>query len=435
MDQLASIFNSEALLPHGICLMWQPALLLMHAISDSIIALSYFSIPAALAYFVLKRRDTVFPSLFALFALFIMGCGATHALGVWTLWHPDYGVDGVVKAFTALVSIGTATMLWRIMPQALMLPSPRQLALANSELARAVDRHQAAERRAQEFADELERRVTERTAELEQRTRELERLNAALHAEIRARERAEAELIQSRAELAHMNRVMTLGELAASIAHEIGQPLAAITTYASAATRWLDATPPDLKEAQQSLARIRDSVQRAADVTARIRMLAKKSPIQTMQVDINETVASVLGLIQREIDRNRITIRSELEDAVPAVQGDPVQLQQLVLNLLMNAIDAMADSEARDLFLRTRYTDDKVRVSVFDSGCGLEPGATERLFDAFYTTKPGGMGMGLAICRSIIRSHDGQLSARGNEPCGAVFEFELPLRKTPGDTA
>jgi C4-dicarboxylate-specific signal transduction histidine kinase len=222
---------------------------------------------------------------------------------------------------------------------------------------------------------------------------------------------------------------MTLGELAASIAHEINQPLGAIIVQAATAMRCLDATPSDPNETRQSLAGIANNARRAADVIARIRALAKKASIQVTQVDINEAITNVLALVRSELRLNRITVRVELESELLAIEGDPVQLQQLVLNLVMNAMDAMTGRETRDLLLSSRHLGDKVRVSVCDSGCGLDPCAAERLFDAFYTTKPAGMGMGLAICQSIIQSHGGQLSARCNVPRGAIFEFELPVRQ------
>ena len=270
---------------------------------------------------------------------------------------------------------------------------------------------------------------------LREKVGELEQSNVALRAEMAAREKAEAELLRSRTELAHMNRVMQLGELGASIAHEITQPLATIKMNASVARRYLDATPPDPNETRQLLVSIQDSVQRAVDVLARIRALAKKSPIQTTQVDINATITNVLALVRSEIELNRITVRTELKGEALVVQGDPVQLQQVVLNLVMNAMDAMTASEPRELLLSTQQARDKVHVSVCDSGCGFEPGPADRLFDAFYTTKAAGMGMGLAICRSIIQSHGGQLSARDNAPRGAIFEFELPLQQAPAGGA
>jgi two-component system, LuxR family, sensor kinase FixL len=233
----------------------------------------------------------------------------------------------------------------------------------------------------------------------------------------------------------HMNRIMTLGELGASIAHEIKQPLAVIKMEASVARRYLDATPHNPDEARESLMKIQKDVQRATDVIERIRALAKKSPIQTTQVNINTIITNVLALVKNECLRNRITVLTELEPDALLVQGDPVQLQQLVLNLVMNAMDAMTSSELRDLLLRTQCASDMARVSVCDSGTGFDPEAADRLFDAFYTTKTSGMGMGLAICRSIIQSHGGKLSARANAPRGAIFEFELPLREASAAVA
>ena len=161
----------------------------------------------------------------------------------------------------------------------------------------------------------------------------------------------------------------------------------------------------------------------------RIRALAKKSPIQAAQVDINTLIENVLALVKNECSLNRISVSTELERDVLLVEGDPVQLQQVVLNLVMNAVDAMISSESRNLLVRTQRACDMARVSVCDSGPGFDPAAADRLFDAFYTTKTSGMGMGLAICRSIIQSHGGKLSARPNAPRGAIFEFELSLKE------
>jgi PAS domain S-box-containing protein len=239
---------------------------------------------------------------------------------------------------------------------------------------------------------------------------------------------AEEELYRLRTELAHVNRVMTLGELTASIAHEINQPLTAVVTDASAAVRWLDGQLPDLAEARQALARIQKNGNRAAEVIQHIRALAKKSPVQMSQVDLNEVIHSVIAVTRSEVERNRIALRTELDAGLPAIQADRVQIQQVVLNLIMNAIEAMTDSEARELLVSSgQTTPQAVLVSVFDTGSGVDPQSVEHLFEPFYTTKNGGMGMGLAICRSILETHGGRLSARANEPHGAIFEFELPI--------
>jgi C4-dicarboxylate-specific signal transduction histidine kinase len=266
--------------------------------------------------------------------------------------------------------------------------------------------------------------------QLDLKFRELEQSNRSLQAEIAARTRAEEKLDQLRTELAHVARVMTLGELAASIAHEINQPLAAMVMDSGLGSRCLDRATPDLDKARQMLARINKNGNRAADVIGRIRALAKKSSIQMTRIDVNEVIISVIALARGEIDRNRIALRTDLDRDLPAARGDRVQLQQVVLNLIMNALEAMAASEPRDLLVRSRAPGaQNVVVSVCDSGSGLEAQKVDRLFEAFYTTKPDGMGMGLAICRSIMEAHGGRLTARANEPRGAIFEAELPIEQ------
>jgi C4-dicarboxylate-specific signal transduction histidine kinase len=264
--------------------------------------------------------------------------------------------------------------------------------------------------------------------QLDIKLHELENSNKSLQAEITARERAEGELDQLRSELAHVTRVMTLGELAASIAHEISQPLTAIVTDSSTGSRCLDGPSPNLNGARQALARITKDGNRAADVVTRIRALAKKSSIQMTKIDLNEIVSSVIAVTRNEIERNRIALRTVLDDDLPTVRGDRVQLQQVLLNLIMNALEAMTASETRDLLVCSSFPGAKnVLVSVCDTGLGLETQKIDRLFEAFYTTKPNGMGMGLAICRSIMRTHGGRLTARANEPRGTIFDVELPI--------
>jgi C4-dicarboxylate-specific signal transduction histidine kinase len=248
--------------------------------------------------------------------------------------------------------------------------------------------------------------------------------------------RATEELQAAQAELAHVSRMSTLGELAASIAHEINQPLAAIVNAASAGLRWLDGQPPDIFETRQMLARIVKDGNRAAEVIGRVRALARKSPVRMEQIAINEVVAEVIALARTEIDRNRVALHTPLADHLPPIQGDRVQLQQVFLNLVVNAIEAMRDNEERELIISTgNYDPESVIVSVRDSGPGLDPQTVDRIFQSFFTTKPSGMGMGLSICRSIVEAHGGRLSARPNEPRGAIFEVALPREQSQGNTA
>ena len=228
-------------------------------------------------------------------------------------------------------------------------------------------------------------------------------------------------------ELAHANRVATMGQLSASIAHEINQPIAAAVTYADAALRWLGAHPPNIEEVREALGLILESGVRAGEVMDRIRALIKKAPPQKDSLGINEVILEVIALASREMEKNGISAQTQLAESLPAIQGDRVQLQQVILNLLLNAIEAMSGmSEGpRELLIGTAKTDPGVLITVRDSGPGLTAESADRLFESFYTTKPSGLGMGLSICRSIIEAHGGRLWASGNEPRGAVFQFTL----------
>jgi PAS domain S-box-containing protein len=243
------------------------------------------------------------------------------------------------------------------------------------------------------------------------------------------RKRAEEELRTAHTELARMMRVTTMGELAASIAHEVNQPLAAVVTNANASLRWLAAGTPNLEEAREALARIIRDGNRASNVIQRIREMLKKASVEKDSVDINDGIQDVLALTTGVIRANDVTLRTDLAEYLHPVQGNRVQLQQVVLNLILNGIEAMSAvaDRPRELTLATQEGQLKgVHVSVQDSGGGLEPQNLERIFDAFYTTKPDGMGMGLSISRSIIEAHDGRLWATANAGPGTTFHFILP---------
>ena len=237
---------------------------------------------------------------------------------------------------------------------------------------------------------------------------------------------------KAQTELAHVNRVTTMGQLTASIAHEVNQPVAAVVANAEAALRWLRAQPPDLEEVRQSLADIIKDGKRAGEIIERIRGLIKRTPSRNDRFDINEPILEVIALTRSEMQRNGVLLQTRLADGLPLVPGDRVQLQQLILNVIVNAVEAMsgASERARELLISTgKDASNSVLVAVRDSGSGLDPEGLDRLFDAFYTTKPGGMGMGLSICRSIIEAHGGRMWATANVPQGAVFKFTLPAGK------
>jgi PAS domain S-box-containing protein len=248
-------------------------------------------------------------------------------------------------------------------------------------------------------------------------------------AKIRA-DHAEQALRKAQAELAHVTRVTMLGELTASIAHEVNQPLAAVVANAEASLRWLDRETPDLAAARRSVEWVINDSCRASEVIRRVRALANKTDMERVPLDVNQVVKEAIALVQGELVRHRVSLRTELASALPRIFGDRIQLQQVIINLLMNGIEAMEPVTDRPRELMVRSGQDEthqVLLSVTDRGIGISAENANRLFNAFFTTKSSGLGMGLSICRSIVEAHGGRMSASGNEGPGATFQFVLPL--------
>jgi C4-dicarboxylate-specific signal transduction histidine kinase len=245
-----------------------------------------------------------------------------------------------------------------------------------------------------------------------------------------SRNRTEEALRQAHSDLARVNRVTTMGELTASLAHEVNQPIAAAVTDANTCLRWLKRDHPDLEEAREAAARVVKDATRAAEIVSRIRLLFKKGALQRELVDINEVIREMIVLLRNEATRYSISVRTELAPDLLPVGGDRVQLQQVMMNLIMNSIDAMKDVDGtRELTIKSHRTeDDHLAVSVSDTGVGLPPQQADQIFNAFFTTKLHGTGMGLRISRSIIESHGGRLWATDNSPRGASFSLTLPSK-------
>jgi PAS domain S-box-containing protein len=539
---LSWLMSPQDYMPHGMCFLWQPELIALHVASDSFIALAYYSIPVALIYFVSKRKDLAFSSIFVLTGLFILACGTTHVMNVWTLWNPDYRLDGGIKAVTALLSVGTAVAIWKVMPLALALPSTAQLERANRQLGEEIAQRQRADAALREANAELERRVAARTADLQEEVLRRRKTEATLRAseerwrsmfeasavgicltdeqnhfaaanqafqnmvgytdqelqslgplditheddreatremieevqsgkredyqtekryrrkdgkviwvrvstaraldpnsplpgipaiveDITERKRAEGDLHDAREALSRTTRLTMMGELAASIAHEINQPLGAIIMNGNACRRFLAVTPPDLDEVRDGLDAIVSDGNRASEVLSRIRAMLKNAAPERGRVDVNQTIAEVLALAGHELQLHRVSVQTELHPKLPTILADRVQLQQVVLNLVMNGIDAMRAVVDRSRILTVRsQLDDRgnVVVSVADSGIGLDAASRERIFDTFFTTKADGMGMGLAISKTIVEAHHGRLWVEPEPRLGAVFAFALP---------
>jgi C4-dicarboxylate-specific signal transduction histidine kinase len=424
---VSEFFNklfSTDFMPHGSCYLWQPGIVWLHATSDSLIALSYYLIPLVLIYFVRKRTDLPFNWIFVMFGVFILACGTTHIMEVWTLWHPVYRLSGVIKAFTAVVSIATAVMLVKSIPQALALPSPKQLRTANLKLENEITERLRIEAALQHAHDELEARVRQRTVQLANANEELRK-------EIVERQHAQEALQAAQSELAHVTRVTSMGELVASIAHEVNQPLTAIVTNGNACQRWLACPTPNLEEGRAAVARMISEGNRASGLIKEIRAFVKKSPPQKERVEINDLIRETLTLVSRELRRNQVALQTNFAADVPALTADRVQVQQVLLNLIMNGIEAMGaiNDRSRELTITSEPSQDPAGVSVMvrDSGPGISPQSRDRLFENFFTTKAGGMGMGLSISRSIVTAHGGRLSATANTDHGATFQFTLPM--------
>jgi PAS domain S-box-containing protein len=250
--------------------------------------------------------------------------------------------------------------------------------------------------------------------------------------DVTATKQAEEKLHKAQVELAHVMRVTTLGELTASIAHEVNQPLAAIIANAGACLRWLDRETPNLPAARRSVEWIINGGNRASEVIRRVRTLAKNSGFEKVSLDVNEVVEEVIVLVQRELSSQLVSLRTELAPALPTILGDRVQLQQVIINLIMNGIEAMLPimDRPRELVIRSGQDEaHRVFLSVTDCGVGISAENASRLFDAFFTTKSSGMGMGLSICRSIVEAHEGRLLASPNQGPGATFKFVLPSQQ------
>jgi C4-dicarboxylate-specific signal transduction histidine kinase len=271
-----------------------------------------------------------------------------------------------------------------------------------------------------EAHDQLEVRVAERTAELQ-------KSNAELQKTMERHEKAQQALMKTQAELAELSRFLTMAELTASIAHEVNQPLTAIVVYGRACLEWLSASPPDLGEARRAAETVIQDGTRAGAVINRIRALFKKQPTAKDWLDLNAVIQESIGLMQEEAMRHRVAIRTELAPDLRKIKGDRVQLEQVVLNLVMNAIDAMHETtNGKEVVIISRMEGStEVLVSVEDNGIGVSSEIAQKIFDPFFTTKSKGVGMGLSISRSIVESHGGRLWTGPHRSDGATFQFTL----------
>jgi signal transduction histidine kinase len=374
------MFDLPILTPHGFCLAWDPALLDLHVISDAIIALSYYSIPLALGYFVLRRRDLAFSWVFMLFAVFILACGTTHVLDIWTLWHADYVTQGLVKAFTALASVLTACLLWPLIPKALMLPSPAVLRQANERL-------------------KAEIRNTESAV-------------AALRKETAERERTEAMLRQSQ-------KMEAIGQLTGGVAHDFNNLLMVIQGNLEALQRRAGSDT----DTERYIARAMRSVQQGSTLTGQLLAFSRQQPLEPVAFNLNDRVKALVDLLPGTLQPGLNVELALAADLWPA-QADPNHLENALLNLVINARDAMP--EGGTLRISTSNVTlaagaaqpaeaeagDYVTVSVADNGIGMTAEVREMAFEPFFTTKPVGSGSGLGLSQiyGFVRQSHGYVT-------------------------
>jgi signal transduction histidine kinase len=356
LDYLRNLLNDSELTPHGFCLLWRPEIIWTHVTSDAIIALSYFSIPAAIAYFLTKRDDIAFKPVAWAFVLFITACGGTHLMAIVTLWKPYYGAEGLVKALTALVSIVTASALWKLMPIALAWPSPKQLRAAN---------------------DELHIRIRERDDAL-----------AALQREVAARTEIEQKL-------RHSQKMEAIGQLTGGVAHDFNNLMTIILNNLERATRLVD----DKEKCVKAIRGAQDGASRAATLTKQLLVFSRRQTTRPEKTSISAALKDAVALSKNLLTEN-VHLHLDLDETLPDVVFDVNEAANAVMNLIANARDAMPDGG--DVWVISRMAnapgkDKFIEVSVMDDGCGMSQDVVDHAFEPFFTTKAVGYGSGLGL--------------------------------------
>jgi signal transduction histidine kinase len=385
---LQSLLESSTLAPHGICLLWRPELIWLNVFSDAIIALSYFSIPFALAIFVSKRSDVEFGWVFWAFAIFITACGLTHVMAIWTLWVPDYGIEGLVKAVTAAASITTAIMLWPLLPKVLALPSPAQL------------------RRAQE---ELQQQTAHRL-EAEERLRQSQKLEA-------------------------------VGQLTGGVAHDFNNLLTVIIGNLEIAQQNLSSWSKDAEEyVRRAIGNAMGGARRATALTQRLLAFARRQPLAPTPINVNALVQGMSDFIRRALGED-IELEVVGSAGIWQIEADQGELEAAVLNLVVNARDAMPRGgklsiETSNAFLDETYCRDHmdirpgqyVLIAVTDTGSGMDRETLNRAFEPFFTTKEAGQGTGLGLSQvyGFVRQSNGHVKIYSEPGEGTTVKIYLP---------
>ena len=416
-EYLDGLFSSAGFMPHGMCYQWQPGILTLHVIADALIALAYFSIPFTLLFFVRRRKDLQFNWIYVCFAVFIIACGLTHLMEIWTVWEPVYWLSGGVKAVTALASVPTAILLVRLVPTALRLPSPAALRRANQRLELEIAERKRAVAEVRHANDLLETRVTERTRELEV---------------------AYQTLRQTQQVSMQQERLRALGRMASGIAHDINNALTPATLYAQSL---LDHDKTLNAEARSDLGVIQQAIDDVTQTVARIKEFyrGRESNVSGMPVDIKHLLGQVVDLTQArwaDMPQARgivVDVKTEHADHVPPIMGVQGEIRDAVTNLVFNAVDAMPSGGS--LTLRSYATQHHVTVEVCDTGIGMTEDVRARCLDPFFTTKgERGTGLGLAMVYGMAERHNAAIEIDTEPNAGTIVRLVFPVA-TPDELA
>jgi signal transduction histidine kinase/CheY-like chemotaxis protein len=428
------LFSTDFFMPHGMCFAWDPGVLWLNVISDSLIAASYYAIPFLLFYFVRKRRDVAFNPIFMAFGAFILACGTTHLLGAITVWTPAYRLDGLIKAVTAAASAATFLMLIPMMPGLVKLPSP-------AEMEKEIGERRAAEDEVRKMNAELERRVAARTAELaesvamQKRAADSLRLaNDDLQREMQRRHDVEDQLIQAQ-------KMEAVGRLAGGVAHDFNNLLTAILGYNELLRGQVEQDPDALEYA----AEVRRAAERASDLTNRLLAFSRRQPAAPQVVDLNQVVRQIDKMLRRIIGED-IDLQVRLAPDLWTVMVDPAHMDQVVMNLAVNSRDAMPQGgkltiETANVQLTEEYVTTHlgarpgqyVMMAVSDTGIGMDAATQARVFEPFYTTKEQGKGtgLGLSIVYGIVKQNAGGIMVYSELSHGTVFKIYIPAVEAP----
>jgi len=392
MEFLSALFDTDSLTPHGMCLLWRPELVWTLVTADAVIGVAYYSIPVVLAYIIRKRPDFGFGWVIWCFVTFILACGTTHFMSIWTLWVPDYGLQALVKVVTAIASVATAILLWVALPRMLQVPSPEQLRQANEALAS---------------------HVQERDAAL-----------AALQKEVKERQLVEDMLRQAQ-------KMEAVGQLTGGVAHDFNNLLTAILVSLDRAARQSKIACPNLKKSLQTAT---TAAEKAAALTNQMLAFARKQPLKPVVVEVNDLVSNLAPLLKNALG-DYATLALKLDPQVGKVNVDRNQLEQALFNLIINACDAMQNKGQMTITTRTidMRSDGKnilgAEIEVADTGCGMSKEVQERAFDPFFTTKPIGKGTGLGLSQvyGFVQQSNGTVQLASNLGHGTRVTIQLPI--------